>query len=70
MKIKALVGLIIATTMVVAVGPLQAACVYPEPGWHMVSKSCNIKPADNWQEYTSGVYLQPVTGKSLLVTNR
>ncbi|MCL9683873.1 hypothetical protein [Legionella maioricensis] len=65
MKIKSSVaGLIIATSMVVAVGPIQASCVKYQPGWHMVSKHCPIKPAENWQEYNSGVYTQP-TGKAL-----
>ncbi|KTD41078.1 hypothetical protein [Legionella parisiensis] len=65
MKIKSAAGLILATFMIAAVGPIHAACKY-EPGWHMVSKKCDIKPADNWQEYKSGVYTQPITGKSLL----
>ena len=66
MKIKASVaGLIIATSMFVAVGPIQAACIKYQPGWHMVSKHCDIQPAANWQEYNSGVYTQP-TGKPLL----
>ncbi|PWY55633.1 hypothetical protein DGG96_11045 [Legionella qingyii] len=64
MKIRA-AGLILATTML-AVGPIHAACHQHQPGWHMVSKKCAIKPADNWQEYKSGVYTQPITGKSLL----
>lgn len=63
MNVKSLAaGLIAATSMLAAVGTLQAACYKDEPGWHMVSKHCNIRPADNWQEYTSGVYTQPVTG--------
>ncbi|CAM2954529.1 hypothetical protein [Legionella worsleiensis] len=66
MKIKStLVGLIIAASMVIAAGPLQAECINPEPGWHMVSKHCNFKNADNWQEYASGIYLQPVPGAFL-----
>ena len=66
MKIKSTaVGLLFTAAMVFAAGPLQAECVNPEPGWHMVSKHCNIKNADNWQEYTSGVYLQPVPGALL-----
>jgi hypothetical protein len=68
MKIKSTVagGLIIAAaTMFVAVGTLQAHCYRSYPGWHMVSKKCNIRPAENWQEYTSGVYLQPMVGKGI-----
>lgn len=49
--------------MVAAIGPAQAACIKHPSGWHMVSKKCDIKPAQNWQEYTSGVYTQPLTGK-------
>lgn len=71
MKIKsAATGLIIATSMVLAAGPIQAACMKYQPGWHMVSKKCAIKPAENWQEYASGVYTQPQTGKSLLFMGR
>jgi hypothetical protein len=66
MKIKSkAAGLIIAAVMVIAAGPLQAECVNPEPGWHMVSKHCNLPTAENWQEYTSGVYLPPVPGAIL-----
>jgi hypothetical protein len=61
MKIKAsAVVMILASTMFAAVGPIQASCYKNQPGWHMVSKKCNIKPADNWQEYNSGVYIQPM----------
>lgn len=56
--------------MVLAAGPIQAACMKYQPGWHMVSKKCAIKPAENWQEYASGVYTQPQTGKSLLFMGR
>lgn len=71
MKIKASVaGLIFATSMIAATGPSQAAMVKHEQplgtGWHMVSKHSGIKPAENWQEYASGVYTQPVTGKNPL----
>ncbi|KTD60574.1 hypothetical protein Lsai_0032 [Legionella sainthelensi] len=67
MKIKSsAAGLLIATAMILAVGPTQAACYKNQPGWHMVSKKCGIKPAANWQQYESGVYTPPVTGKSLL----
>jgi hypothetical protein len=69
MKMKlAAAGLIIATSMVVAVGPIQAACFKNKPGWHMVSKKCNISPAQNWRQYESGVYMRPATGKSLIPT--
>lgn len=72
MKIKATVaGFVFATTMLVAIGPSQAAGVKHEQplgtGWHMVSKSSGIKPAENWQEYASGVYTQPITGKNPLL---
>ncbi|CDZ76458.1 hypothetical protein BN59_00727 [Legionella massiliensis] len=61
MKVKSLAaGLIIASSFVLAVGSVQAASCYNyKPGWHMVPKKCHIKPAENWQEYTSGVYTQP-----------
>ncbi len=71
MKIKsAATGLIIATSMVLAAGPIQADCMKHQPGWHMVSKKCAIKPAENWQEYASGVYTQPITGKGMLFMGR
>lgn len=35
-------------------------------GWHMVSVKCDIKPAQNWKQYDSGVYTQPIVGKPLL----
>ncbi|KTC88940.1 hypothetical protein OQJ18_03255 [Fluoribacter dumoffii] len=71
MKINSSVaGLMIAIGMIAVVGTTQASCYKHQPGWHMVSKKCPIKPADNWQEYTSGVYTQPVTGKSLFQMNR
>ncbi|CAM4403172.1 MAG: hypothetical protein LEGION0403_FIIPPAGN_00852 [Legionella sp.] len=64
MKIKSLAaGLIVASSMVLVVGPIQAACYKQTPGWHMVSKKCPIKPAETWQEYNSGVYTQPLVGK-------
>ena len=69
MKSKSTVaGLIIATSMIFAVGPSQASMVKHTnlgTGWHMVSKHSGIKPAINWQQYNSGVYIQPVTGKGL-----
>lgn len=68
MNIKAAAGLIVATSMFAVAGPLQAGCMHHQPGWHMVSKRCNIKNADTWQEYNSGVYLQPVVGKSMFPT--
>lgn len=36
-------------------------------GWHMVSRSCNIRPAGNWQEYNSGVYTQPVVERTMFM---
>lgn len=61
-------GLIIATSLIAAVGTAQATvCVKHPSGWHMVSKSCNIKPAENWQQYASGIYTQPTSGKSLFL---
>lgn len=61
MKTKSVAGLIAAALMVVVVGSVQAKeCFRDQPGWHMVSKSCDIRAADNWQEYTSGVYTQPL----------
>jgi hypothetical protein len=67
MKIKSLAaGLIIATAMVATVGVAQAKCYKHTPGWHMVSKKCNIQQADNWQEYASGVYLRPAPSRGLL----
>ncbi len=71
MKIKlSVVGILIATSMVVAAEPLQAACFKHKPGWHMVSKKCNIKPAETWQEYASGVYTKPLTGKSFFFMSK
>lgn len=66
MKIKSAAGLILASTLLAAVGPIHAACYKNQPGWHMVSKKCHIQPADNWQEYKSGVYTQPLTGRGNL----
>jgi hypothetical protein len=67
MKIKAsTLGLIIASSLFVVVGTAQASCYKNQPGWHMVSKHCNIKPATTWQQYTSGERLQPVTGRGSL----
>lgn len=67
MSIKTSVaGLVVAASMFVAVGPIQATpCFYEQPGWHMVSKRCNIVPAESWQEYASGVYLQPMSGRGM-----
>lgn len=66
MKIKTSAGLILATTLFAVIGQVQASCVNPTPGWHMVSKHCHVKPASSWQEYNGGMYLQPVTGFNLL----
>ena len=70
MKIKSkAAGLILATTMVAFIVPTQAAWAHNQhcsgKGWHMVSKKCDIKPATTWQEYDSGVYTQPMTGKGM-----
>lgn len=71
MKIKsATTGLIIATTMLASVGISQAVWAKKinctGTGWHMVSKSCPIHPAENWQEYASGIYTQPITGQGFM----
>jgi hypothetical protein len=61
MKVTSLaLALSAAVFMVVAVAPIQAACFNKQPGWHMVSKRCDIKSARDWQVYTSGVYIQPM----------
>lgn len=65
MKIKLAAILVIATSLFAAVGIAQASCHNLKPGWHMVSKKCPIGPAENWQQYTSGVYTQPMTHKGL-----
>ncbi|KTD67986.1 MULTISPECIES: hypothetical protein [Legionella] len=71
MKIKSSTAGLIAIGMIAVFGSAHATnCYKHQPGWHMVSKKCNIKPADNWQEYDSGVYTQPLTGKSLFKMNR
>ena len=60
MKVKSsAAGLIIAVSLFALAGSIQASCFNNEPGWHMVSKKCDIRPADTWQEYKSGVYTQP-----------
>lgn len=70
MNTKSLVGLVLGATFFV-VGSSQADnCFRDQPGWHMVPKSCNIKSADNWQSYTSGVYIQPVVDKDLFSLNK
>ena len=72
MKIKSsLTGLVLATSVVALVIPGQAAWAMHKhcsgKGWHMVSVKCNIKPAENWQDYNSGVYTKPLTGKNMLL---
>lgn len=73
MKIKSSVaGLIVAVSMVTLVVPTQAAWAMHHKhctgkGWHMVSKSCNIKPAINWQHYESGVYTKPIVSKNMFM---
>jgi hypothetical protein len=69
MKIKSTIaGLVVATAMVALILPGQSAWAKhcTGKGWHMVSKSCNIPAAETWQEYNSGIYTQPVTGKGVL----
>lgn len=70
MKIKSSIAAVIMATTMIAAVPSQAMCCrhvdISEPGWHMVPKSADIRPASNWQEYASGVYLQPVTGRGML----
>lgn len=63
MKIKSLAIVIVTSAMLAAVGTLQASCFKHQPGWHMVSKKCPIKHAENWQAYSSGVYTQPMAKK-------
>jgi hypothetical protein len=67
MKLKATVaGLIVAASTMAAVLSSQAAWAnthhkhHYASGWHMVSKHSGIPHAATWQEYTSGVYLQPM----------
>jgi hypothetical protein len=67
MKIKStLAGIIVASSMAAFVIPTQAWSMGHKhctgTGWHMVSKSCDIRPAMTWQEYDSGVYTQPLVG--------
>jgi hypothetical protein len=63
MIIKSLAaGLVLASSMILANSPNQSACYkefHGEKGWHMVSKTCPVPPARNWQEYYSGGYTQP-----------
>ena len=62
MKIKtSAVAILLATGLFVTLGPVQAACVKQPPGWHMVSKRCNVPAAQNWQQYNSGYTVQPTT---------
>lgn len=64
MNIKSsIAGVFAAVAMVAVLGSAQANCYKYEPGWHMVPKHCDIKHADTWQEYASGVYIQPMVGK-------
>ncbi|CAM4506213.1 MAG: hypothetical protein LEGION0403_FIIPPAGN_01969 [Legionella sp.] len=63
MIIKSLaVGLVLASSMILANSPNQSACYkefHGEKGWHMLSKACPVAPARSWQEYYSGGYTQP-----------
>ncbi|KTD29715.1 hypothetical protein [Legionella maceachernii] len=79
MKIKSTVaGLVVAATML-AVGPSQAAvCTtstcgawavpasFSGTGWSMVPCGAVIQPAVTWQQYTSGRYAPPVTGRNTI----
>lgn len=70
MKIKSsLAGIIVATSMVALLVPTQAAWAMHKhctgKGWHMVSVRCNIKPAENWKQYNSGVFTQPMVGQMM-----
>ena len=60
-------GFIFATAIIALAVPSEAAWSMSKhctgKGWHMVSKKCHIKPAETWQQYDSGVYTQPITGK-------
>jgi hypothetical protein len=69
MKIKStIVGLIAASTMlVVAPGFAWNHMNCSGKGWHLVSKNCPIQRADNWQDYASGGYLQPMTDMSMFM---
>lgn len=66
MKITtSLAGVLLATLMAVAVGPVQASCYKPSPGWHMVPKTCDFHPAESWRDYASGYHVQPQSDNSL-----
>lgn len=80
MKIKsAIAGIIVATTMI-AVVPSQAAQVctdstcgvwtvpagFSGTGWGMVPCGSDVRPAISWQEYSSGHYAPPQTGRDTL----
>lgn len=68
MKTKSIAGALVIAASFLVVGTVQAGHCYKQPsGWHMVSKKCNIKPAENWRQYQSGVYTQPVTKKGFLL---
>lgn len=81
MKIKsAVAGIIVAMTMI-AVGPSQAARVcttstcgewsvpgqFAGVGWSMVPCGTYIRPAVTWEQYTSGRYAPPQTGRGTLL---
>lgn len=74
MKIKsAVVGLVFATSMFAIVGTSQACatCTVQEgfsgTGWHMVPCNTCYQPAATWEQYVSGGYAPPVTGRNTLI---
>jgi len=74
MKIKTTVaGLVLATSMMAVAGASQAACAsctviegFSGPGWHTVPCTMCIPPAVTWQQYVSGGYAPPVTGRGFI----
>jgi hypothetical protein len=81
MKIKsAVAGIIVATTMVAA-APSFAGTVcttstcgvwavpgqFSGTGWHMVPCNAVLPHATTWQQYSSGSYAPPVTGRGSLL---
>lgn len=81
MKLKsALAGIIVAATMAVVVpaqagemcgteacGPWNVPSSFTGTGWGMVPCGTVLQPADSWQEYASGQYAPPTTGKGILI---
>ena len=74
MKMKSTVaGLILATSMMAVAGASQATCAtcttqpgFYGTGWHMVPCSTCVQPALTWEQYVSGGYAAPVTGRNSL----